>query len=198
MVPKSILCAAISVNGRTTSLAVELRRFCGLAAGFAEDATPVGCDTLLKADVDISPDDGRELGPAAPAPKHRRTLLVVPDSRGRIKTWHVWRQQPFWRDCVALANRRTPAKHLHYFGHVGIQITVAGEGKVDLAAALSELERGFGVRTVLVDSGGTLNGVSLRCALASDFDWLVHPVLVGGEGVPTFLRETEACLPGYP
>ena len=55
-------------------------------------------------------------------------------------------------------------------------------------AALEVVERRYGVTRVLVDSGGTLNGVLLRAGLVDEVSLLVHPCLVGGRARTSVFR----------
>ena len=102
------------------------------------------------------------------------------DSRGRVRTWQALRRAGYWRDCVALMSRQTPAEYLEYLRSQRVRALAHGDDHVDIRAALEELCECLGVRTVRVDSGGTLIGVLLRAGLVDEISLLVHPVLVGG------------------
>jgi hypothetical protein len=80
----------------------------------------------------------------------------------------------------ALVSNQTPAEYLKYLRSQHVQALVHGVDHVDMRAALEELGERFNVRTVRVDSGGTLIGVLLRAGLADEISLLVHPVIVGG------------------
>jgi 2,5-diamino-6-(ribosylamino)-4(3H)-pyrimidinone 5'-phosphate reductase len=86
----------------------------------------------------------------------------------------------YWRGGVAICSDSTPDDYLQYLAEVGADCIVAGSGKVDMRAALEELNVRYGIQTVRVDSGGTLNGVLLRAGLVDEVSILVHPALVGG------------------
>ena len=199
--------AAVSVDGRTTGFLVDLGLFYSLAQQWGEDATLAGCDTLLKAAEGTAEEtaSAAETAAIAEPPDHTdapeagdppgsgdpRPLLVVPDSRGRIRDWHFWKKQPYWRQCVTLCTARTPAAHLEYLAREGVRTILAGTGHVDFVQALEQLNREFGVTTIRVDSGGTLNGVLLRAGLVDELHLLVHPVLVGGIDRKTFFADPD-------
>jgi len=63
--------------------------------------------------------------------------------------------------------------------------------RVDLRAALEELNVRYGVESVLLDSGGTLNGVLLRAGLVDEVSLLVAPCLVGGTTSRSFFRAPD-------
>jgi 2,5-diamino-6-(ribosylamino)-4(3H)-pyrimidinone 5'-phosphate reductase len=57
--------------------------------------------------------------------------------------------------------------------------------------ALEELNARYGVRTVRVDSGGTLNGVLLRAGLVDEVSVLIGPCLVGGTTPRSIFRAPD-------
>lgn len=97
-----ILHNAISLDGRLDDFPVDLQQYYELAGIWKEDATLAGSDTMLKAAEEVSPEDEDNLIPPEPDPADRRPLLVIPDSRGRIRTWNYLRTLPYWRRFVAL------------------------------------------------------------------------------------------------
>ncbi|MGE5550026.1 MAG: RibD family protein [Bacteroidota bacterium] len=194
MLPRVILHNAVSLDGRLDHLNVDLGLYYGLAAGFGADAMLSGSETLLTAIDEIPPDDGGEPAPAGTGDAEL-PLLVVADGRGRIRTWHYWRKQAYWRSAVVLCHRQTPGDYLDYLREKRVDYIIAGENRVDLRAALLELNNRHGVRTIRVDSGGTLNGALLRAGLIDEVSLMLHPVLVGGESPRTFFRASDLAGP---
>ena len=196
MKPRVILYNAVSVDGRTTGFSVDMGLFYSLVQQWGEDATLAGCDTLLNAPHEMPEDEGSEAAAITPSADDSRPILVVPDSRGRIKSWHYWRGQPYWKGFVSLCTEKTSPEHLDYLRQNDIRILAAGTEHVDYKQALEELSRQFGIGTVRVDSGGTLNGVLLRAGLVDEVHLLVHPALVGETSQKTFFRDTIAGQTG--
>ena len=180
MLPRIIIHSAVSIDGRLDGFAVDLGVYYGLAARWHEDATLAGAGTVLRATQNESPDQTPCQDRASRELADTRPLLLVPDSRGRVRTWQAMRRAGYWRDCVALVLQGTPAEYLEYLRSQRVRALVKGEDHVDMRAALEELAENFGVRTVRVDSGGTLIGVLLRAGLVDEISLLVHPVLAGG------------------
>jgi 2,5-diamino-6-(ribosylamino)-4(3H)-pyrimidinone 5'-phosphate reductase len=90
-----------------------------------------------------------------------------------------------------LCTDATPEEHLKYLGEVGVEALVVGDDRVDLRAALECLADRYGVKTVRVDSGGTLNGVLLRHGLVDEVSVLVSPHLVGGATAKSLYRAPD-------
>ncbi|MDD2835206.1 MAG: RibD family protein [Methanothrix sp.] len=181
MLPRVILHNAVSLDGRIDGFPIDLYQYYELVATWKEDATLAGSDTFLKAASEAPPEDESALLPPSIDPNDRRPLLAVPDSRGRIRTWHYLRSLPYWRGFVALCSQSTPQEYLHYLKERHIDCIIAGEDHVDLRAALQEMNSRYGVKVVRVDAGGTLHGLLLRQGLVAEMSLLIYPSLVGGE-----------------
>ncbi|HII06073.1 MAG TPA: RibD family protein [Methanotrichaceae archaeon] len=181
MLPHIILHNAMSIDGRTDGIDPDLGQFYEIASRWREDATLAGSETILKALEDMPADDVEsELESTTFGPDDKRPILVVPDSRGRIKSWHRLRSCGYWRDILSICSHTTPKSHLDYLKRAKVNCIVAGDDRVDLREALERMNAMYGVKTVRVDSGGTLNGVLLRQGLVDEISVLVHPCLVGG------------------
>ncbi len=181
MLPRVILHNAVSLDGKIDGFPVDLYQYYGLAATWKEDATLAGSDTFLKAASEAPAEDKSVLLPPDVDSSDRRPLLAIPDSRGRIRTWHYLRSLPYWRGFVALCSQSTPQEYLHYLKERHIDCIIAGQDHVDLRAALREMNSRYGVKVVRVDAGGTLNGLLLRQGLVAEVSLLIYPSLVGGE-----------------
>lgn len=191
MLPRVILHNAVSLDGRTDGFPIDLVQYYDLAASWKEDATLAGSDTLLKTASEAPAEDASAFLPPKIMPNDNRALLAIPDSRGRIRTWHYLRSLPYWRHFVALCSKSTPQEYLHYLRVRHIDCIIAGEDHVDLHAALEELNFRYGVKVVRVDAGGTLNGQLLRLGLVSEVSILIYPSLVGGERQSSIFRAPD-------
>jgi 2,5-diamino-6-(ribosylamino)-4(3H)-pyrimidinone 5'-phosphate reductase len=199
--PRVILHSAVSADGRIDGHVPDIGLYYGLAAKFEEDATLGGSETLLRApgqgtDADVAAGGpGAEPVPAAAGEPDDRPLLVLVDSRGRVRNLAWWRSQSYWRDIVVLASRATPRDYLDYLKSLRIEALIHGDNKTDLRAGLEALAFRYGVRAVRVDSGGTLNGVLLRQGLVDEFSLLVSPALVGGTSPRSSFRAPDLETP---
>ena len=191
MLPKVILHNAVSLDGRIDGFPIDLFQYYELAASWKEDATLAGTDTFLKAASEAPPEDESAFLPPKIDTGDSRALLAIPDSRGRIRTWHYLRSLPYWRDVVALCSESTPQVYLDYLKERHIDCIIAGQGHVDLCAALEELKSRFGVKVVRVDAGGTLNGQLLRQGRVNEVSLLIYPSLVGGEKQSSIFRAPD-------
>jgi 2,5-diamino-6-(ribosylamino)-4(3H)-pyrimidinone 5'-phosphate reductase len=196
MLPRVILHNQVSLDGRIDWFTPDVGLYYEIAARWQADAHLAGSNTIFNPDEEIPPEEPAVFEPRVLDPNDRRPLLVVPDSTGKVRNWHVLRQMPYWRDTVALCSHGTPKEYLTYLEKRHIHHIVRGNEQVELRAALEELSAQFGVKKVLVDSGGTLNGVLLRAGLVDEISILISPNLVGGVSPRSMFRAPDLTHAG--
>jgi 2,5-diamino-6-(ribosylamino)-4(3H)-pyrimidinone 5'-phosphate reductase len=143
--------------------------------------------------LEVPPEHEEMFRPESGAPDPR-PLLVIADSRGRVRCWDAIRRWPYMRDLFALCSAATPPEYLRYLADRKIGSIVAGSDRIDMRTALRELNRLHGVKTVRVDSGGTLNSVLLQAGVVDEVSVLIHPFLAGGLPSPTIFDPARAGL----
>jgi len=191
MLPKIIIHNAVSVDGRIDGFEADMGQYYGLANRWRAEAMLSGTGTMLSAEwPEEVPDWCFEAAKAMGMDEHPLKLVVV-DSRGKFKLWHLAKLQPWWKSHAVLCSESTPKEHLEYLEGEGIEYIIAGGDKVDLRAALEELASRYDVKTVRVDSGGTLNGLLLREGLVDEVSILIEPCLVGGEVITSFHQSAD-------
>ncbi len=181
MLPRVVIHNTVSVDARMDWFTPDIGLYYEIASRFDEDAMLSGSNTILAMPTEEEPEEGDEIGePPETGADGPRRLLVVVDSRGRVRSWPFLQKQPYWRDVVALCSRGTSRSYLEYLEAERVTYIVTGKEHVDLRAALEELNVRYGVEKVRVDSGGILNGLLLRAGLVDEVSVLIDPSLVGG------------------
>ena len=66
----------------------------------------------------------------------------------------------------------------------GISYIVSGKSSVDLANAVNRLGEHFGIRTLLLEGGGHINGAFLQADLVDEVSLLVVPGIDGRHDIP--------------
>lgn len=118
---------------------------------------------------------------------HKGWYAVV-DSRGRCR-WG-FKEQNGWHLLLLVAHN-TPADYLAYLRSLTIPYLVVGDDRVNLEMAMCSLAERLGVRSILSESGGGLNGALLRAGLVDEINLVVVPALIGGRDTPTVFDATE-------
>jgi 2,5-diamino-6-(ribosylamino)-4(3H)-pyrimidinone 5'-phosphate reductase len=196
MLPKVILHTATSLDGRITGFPADLELYYTLAAQWNPDAILFGSETVLAAARDnpaleVPPEHEEMFRPPHGLPDPR-PLLVIADSRGRVRCWDAIRKWPYMRDVLVLCSSSTPQEYRDFLRYETIAAIVTGDDHIDMRTALELLNRDYGVNIIRVDSGGTLNSVLLQAGVVDEVSVLIHPYLVGGIPDPTMFDPLKA------
>jgi riboflavin biosynthesis pyrimidine reductase len=70
----------------------------------------------------------------------------------------------------------------------GVSYLFAGPDGHDLHRAMDILGEAFGVKTLLLEGGGTINGAFLKAGLVDEISLLVYPGIDGLAGVPSIFE----------
>ncbi len=185
MLPKVIIHSLISADGKMEGFSPEgIGLYYSLASQLGGDTWLIGSDTLLDAEsmpgTSIHPADrsGDPLPNIAPT---GGPLMVVPDSRGRVRNWLTHSEGIGARGSVALISTATQRAYLDYLQARNVPHIQAGDDHVDLRVALAELHASYGSKVVRTDSGGVLTNVLLAHGLVMEISLLISPELVGKE-----------------
>ena len=76
-------------------------------------------------------------------------------------------------------------KRLVRLRQVADHVLVCGTNQIDFAAVLRRLRQRWGVRRLLCEGGGEINGALFRAGLVDELHVTVCPIIIGGQGAPT-------------
>jgi len=120
-----------------------------------------------------------------------RAYGVVLDARGKI----AWGRADIGGDpVVVVLSEAVPDAHLAGLRSEGVSYIFAGASRIDLALALDILNRKLGVKRLLLEGGGHINGAFLRAGLVDELNLILCPAVDGTRGAPSIFdsAETEA------
>ena len=190
--PRVICHMAASVDGRIVAdkwpdAPAVRREYEQIHATYAADAWMCGRVTMepfaggLRSDAEVA----REYdGPAREdfsAPGVHDSFAVAIDPRGRL----AWGSNDIDGDhVITVLCERVSDEYLAFLRERGVSFVLAGENDVDLALALEKIGARFGVRTLMLEGGGRVNGGMLAAGLIDEVSILVVPVADGRVGTP--------------
>lgn len=200
MLPRVILHTAMSLDGRITNFPANLELYYSLAARWNPDAILFGSETVLAAvrdnpSLEVPSEHEEMFTPSENADTDPRPLLVIADSRGRVRCWDAIRKWPYMRGLLAICSSSTPQQYIRQLAEKEIGTIITGDDRIDMRSALETMNARFGVNVVRVDSGGTLNSVLLNSGLVDEVSVLIHPFLAGGKPDPTIFDPLKAGIP---
>ena len=116
------------------------------------------------------------------APGEHASYAIAVDPRGKL----VWESGDLEGDhVVALLNHRVSDEYLSTLRERGVSYLLAGEEDIELPLALEKIGARLGVRTLMLEGGGGINGSFLHAGLIDEVSILVAPVADGRVGTPT-------------
>ncbi|MDZ7702690.1 MAG: 2,5-diamino-6-(ribosylamino)-4(3H)-pyrimidinone 5'-phosphate reductase [Halobacteriales archaeon] len=193
--------AAMSVDGKLATRRREQLRISG-PADFARvdrlrsevDAVMVGVETVLADDPSLTVDDLDGLEDTESPRPAAQPARVVADSRGRTPTdARVLDDRARSFVLVADAASEDAVAALEA---TGAEVVRAGDDRVELAAALAELET-RGIDSVLAEGGGELLFSLFEAGLVDELSVYVGSFVIGGRDAPT-LADGEGFVDGFP
>lgn len=186
--------AATSVDGKLASREREQltisspEDFARVDALRAEsDGIMVGVGTVLADDPSLTVDDDAATTMREARGSPSQPVRVVADSRARIPPNATVLDDR--AETYVLVSEAVPNEHVTQLESVGARVVVAGEKRVDLVDALSELER-EGIENLLVEGGGEIIFSLFEAELVDELSIYVGSILVGGWDAPTLADGT--------
>lgn len=193
--PRVICHMAASVDGRIVvdgwpadAAAAVRRAYDELHASYAADGWLCGRVTMepfaggLRTEAEVA----REHPGGAPradfrAPGDHDSFAFAVDARGRL----AWGSNDVGGDhVVAIVSERVSDDYLAVLRDRRVSYLLAGAREVDLPLALQKIGATFGVRTLMLEGGGHINGGMLRAGLVDEVSLLLAPVADGRVGTP--------------
>jgi riboflavin biosynthesis pyrimidine reductase len=115
------------------------------------------------------------------APGAHESFAVAIDPSGRL----AWKENNIDGDhVVAVLSERVSDEYLASLRNRGVSYLFAGKHDVDLAVALEKIGTSLGIRTLMLEGGGRINGGMLAAGLIDELSVLVSPVADGRMGTP--------------
>src|SRR5689334_16156837 len=113
-----------------------------------------------------------------------RKLAIAIDPSGRA---HYGKDNVGGDHVVAVLGERVSDAYLAELRDDGVSYVFAGRDGDDLSAAMSELAATFGVKKLLLEGGGAINGSFLKAGLIDEFSTLISPAVDGLAGVQSIV-----------
>ena len=123
--------------------------------------------------------------PAGPQPVHvarkAKSYAISVDTTGKLR----WSGGDLDGDhLICVVSECASEDYLSMLGEKGISYVVAGESSVDLIKAVNLLGEHFGIRRLLLEGGGHINGAFLQADLVDEVSLLLVPGIDGRHEIP--------------
>lgn len=94
---------------------------------------------------------------------------------------------------VMILTEAAPDAHLDALRRAGVSYLFGGRDGLDLAVVLDKLSATFGIRRLLVEGGGRINGSFLYAGLVDELSLLLVPAVDGLMGAPALFDHEGAA-----
>jgi 2,5-diamino-6-(ribosylamino)-4(3H)-pyrimidinone 5'-phosphate reductase len=123
--------------------------------------------------------------PAGPRPvfvaRRAKSYAISVDTLGKLR----WSGGDLDGDhLICVVSEKAPEDYLDMLRQKEISYVVAGKSSVDLRKAVDQFGKYFGIRTLLLEGGGHINGAFLQAGLVNELSLLVVPGVDGRHEIP--------------
>jgi 2,5-diamino-6-(ribosylamino)-4(3H)-pyrimidinone 5'-phosphate reductase len=158
------------------------------------DAVMVGVGTVVADDPSLTVDGEERRERRREAGRSEQPARVVADSR--IRTPPDAAVLDDTAESYLLVSETAPTDFVQQMEEEGATVITAGENRVDLPAALEQLES-HGVDQLLVEGGGEIIYSLFESDLVDRLSVFVGPVVIGGRDAPT-LADGDGFVDEFP
>jgi 2,5-diamino-6-(ribosylamino)-4(3H)-pyrimidinone 5'-phosphate reductase len=191
--PKIVMANSITLDGAFDGFRTYMGQHLSVNREYWTYMTLNGSTSVVKGavDDDLIPEERSdfskpEKGPGTP-------YFVIPDSGGITRgLLHGLRRVDYCNDAILLVSEKTSQSFIDYLEERDYDYFISGKDKVDLPKALDWLVEKYGVETMMVDAGPTLNRVLIEQGLLDEISLLVYPILAGGSCEKLLYQITES------
>ena len=146
---------------------------------------------LTRSEADVAHEHRGPVREDFVAPGDHRSFAFAVDSARRL----AWESNEIGGDhVIAILSERVSDEHLAFLRARGVSYLLAGAREVDLPLALEKIGSVFGVKMLMLEGGGRINGGMLRASLLDEVSVLLAPVLDGRMGTPALFHLDAGAL----
>lgn len=126
------------------------------------------------------------------APHDADSYAIAIDPSGKL----TWRANNIdGEHVITVLTESVSDDYLAFLQAKGISYAFGGKAKIDLAKVLATLRARFGIRRLLLEGGGKINGSFLAANLIDELSILVAPVADGTIGSPALFDVEDRRMP---
>ncbi len=136
MRPEMTIYNTVSLDGRLTGFEADLDLYYGISSAWGNDGVLIGSETILRSMEEVPDETEYDRQPPSSIDDDSLPYIIFVDSKGRLRSHHVFRHLPYIREVLVLISKRTPDEYRKYLKERKYQYIETGEDQVDLVEAL--------------------------------------------------------------
>jgi riboflavin biosynthesis pyrimidine reductase len=186
-----------SVDGKIDGTALQAvtgkNEYEAIGAELHGDAWICGRTTMQQHFAEDEPYVSESNTPAGSQPvyvaRRAKSYAISVDTSGKLR----WAGGDLDGDhLICVVSERVPEDYLAMLRGKGISYVVSGANSVELVKAVDLLGEHFGIRTLLLEGGGHINGAFLEAGLVDEVSLLVVPGIDGRHDIPAVFDGVSA------
>ena len=163
------------------------------SAAYERIATTLDADAWIVGRVSMAPYAGKSRVPRRTrkqrmprrdfiADAKAQSYAIAIDPSGKL----TWRSNAIdGEHVITVLGEGVSDDYLAFLQSRGVSYVFGGKDSIDLRRVLVKLRTAFGIRKLLLEGGGKINGSFLAADLIDELSVLIAPVADGGVGTPT-------------
>jgi 2,5-diamino-6-(ribosylamino)-4(3H)-pyrimidinone 5'-phosphate reductase len=173
------------IDGKALQRIMRKGEYEALGAKLGGNAWICGRTTMQLHFADSEPFVSATNVPAGPQPvyvaRRASSYAIAVDTFGKLR----WSSGDLDGDhLICVLSERVPSDYLAMLRENKISYVVSGKTSVDLVSAVEKLAEHFGIRTMLLEGGGHINGGFLQAGLVDEVSLLIVPGIDGRHDIP--------------
>jgi riboflavin-specific deaminase-like protein len=153
------------------------------------DAVMSGAHTVSREDINLGPGPARFRRLRVKNGLAEYNLRIVVSGSGSLNPRSAVFRHRF-SPVIVLASRRATGRKLRRLRLVADAVKVFGKSAIDFPVALEWLRGKWGIKRLLCEGGGELNGALFRAGLVNELHLTVCPKILGGRDAPSIADGT--------
>lgn len=193
--PRIICHMAPSVDGRIVTRNWDVKR--SLSSEYERTAQTFDGDAWIIGRVSMEPYAGKAKVPRSTRRIPRKDFIAGRDSKsyaiaidpsGKLR----WKSSSIDDEhVITVLTERVSNAYLAFLQSKGVSYLFGGRTRIDLRKVVAKLAGKFGIRTLLLEGGGRINGSFLEAGLIDELSLLIAPVADGSTGTPSLFDSEE-------
>lgn len=120
------------------------------------------------------------------------SYAIAIDPSGKLR----WRANDIdGEHVITILTESVSDRYLAFLRSKGVSYLFGGKSRIDLPRVLAALRARFGIRKLLLEGGGRINGSFLAANLIDELSILVAPIADGGIGTPSLFDAADGRGP---
>src|SRR5512140_2153610 len=173
------------IDGSALSSVMAEGEYEATGAKLKGDAWICGRTTMQQHFAEKKPFVSKSKKQAGPRPvfvaRRAKSYAISVDTRGKLR----WSGGDLDGDhLICVVSEKAPGDYLDMLREKRVSYVVAGKSSVNLIKAVKQLNENFGIRTLLLEGGGHINGAFLQAGLVDELSLLLVPGIDGRHDIP--------------